>query len=166
MFERFISEYTIQGILRSLIIFGIVMLPNIIFFSLSETNSVGIQPKAGTIFNVLESAMRFAFFACLFLETARKKEHNPKVLFYIAIVAMILYYTCWIIFFYHKMEAYYMYCPFFGVPVPLAVFPVTFFIMMALYTKSYAMGACSFLFGIGHIVNSLSIYAQILENQK
>ncbi len=71
------------------------------------------------------------------------------------IITLILYYFGWIRYFKGGREYELMFSPMAGIPVPLAVTPVLFFLCATLVLHSPYMLAATVVFGIGHIANSM-----------
>ncbi|MEA5003231.1 MAG: hypothetical protein VB081_06995 [Christensenella sp.] len=69
----------------------------------------------------------------------------------VAFVLMGLYEFCWFRYFKGKQNARYMYRSFFGIPIPLAVFPVAAFLLLGIYGQVLWMILFAVILGIGHI---------------
>ncbi|KPU45278.1 hypothetical protein OXPF_11710 [Oxobacter pfennigii] len=69
----------------------------------------------------------------------------------IAFVLMALYLICWGRYFIGKHVSIDFYRPFFGIPLPLAVLPVTAVFLLSVYGKVIWLGIAAVILGIGHI---------------
>lgn len=163
MLERLFGGYSLSGFVRAVLIFAVLMLPNILYFVLPKMNETQWQPHTATVFTFFETYLRIAYFAVLFVVTPTHEVRKSPVTLIVAIVGIVLYYVCWAIYFSHQMDAVYLLKPFLGIPVPLAIFPVIFLVFIALWMNSYLLAGCGLLFGIGHIVNSYSVYLQVCK---
>jgi hypothetical protein len=68
-----------------------------------------------------------------------------------ASLLMILYLICWGRYFMGGHTSRDFYRPFLGVPLPLAVLPVTAIFLLSVYGKVIALSIAAVLLGIGHI---------------
>ena len=69
----------------------------------------------------------------------------------IVAVLMILYLICWGRYFLGKHVSKDFFRPFLGIPLPLAVLPVTAVFILAVYGKVLSLGIAAIILGIGHI---------------
>lgn len=69
----------------------------------------------------------------------------------VAFILMGLYELCWFKYFKGRKRAKDMYRSFFGIPVPLAVFPVSAFLLLGIYGKVIWMILFAVILGVGHI---------------
>lgn len=153
MLERLMNSYSIEGLLRTVAIFLGIMLPNLLYFAFPRQEEQ-TKVSAGKIFDFLENWARILYFIVLFLDAPIHEGRKGSVTLVIALVSIVLYYICWGIYFVHQRETSYMFRSFLGVPVPLAVFPVFFLVMIAIWMECWLLVACGILFGIGHITNT------------
>lgn len=137
------------------------MLPNIIWFAMKKDTEQNVEAASSVIFTWLENYLRPAYFALLFIVAPTKKVKSGKILLLIGIAAILMYYFCWILYFTHHCRNEYMFRPLAFLPVPMVVFPVIFLVAMALWMNCYSLAAAGTMFGVGHIVNSLSIWNQM-----
>ena len=68
-----------------------------------------------------------------------------------AFALMALYEICWLRYFKSRRRARNMYSSFYGIPVPLATFPVAAFLLLGIYGKVVWMILFSLILGVGHI---------------
>ena len=66
-------------------------------------------------------------------------------------LALAVYYACWIRYFAGGRVAALLGAPFLGIPLPMAVAPITFFILSSYLMGSWWMLGASLLFGVAHI---------------
>lgn len=74
-----------------------------------------------------------------------------SVWLFAAVLCMIEYLLCWGRYFLGSHTSADFYRPFLGVPLPLAVLPVTAFLLLAVYGKVLWLFIAAVILGVGHI---------------
>ena len=84
-----------------------------------------------------------------FLISEQKINFKSPWLF-VAIVFLVLYYIVWIRYFIGGRDAALLVKSFLGIPQPLAVFPVLYFIFAAIWLHNYIAVIFMIIFGAAH----------------
>lgn len=144
-----------------LIVFIIPMLINILYFMLPPANIDNNEEKNNKFLELIEQGSRvlFAIAICFFISNT---ELNYKSsLLYVSIIFLILYYIVWIRYFMNGRDIKILGEKFMFVPMPLAVFPVLYFLFAALWMKNYVAFAIMIIFGIAHnIISYQNLYVK------
>jgi hypothetical protein len=147
----------IEGIIFSLI----VLLPNFIFLFLAPRNVPKELSSPAIIFTVLERVGQVACFTLPILFGRRIAAQDINFLIPLMGVCLIIYYIGWIRFFIGGKEFSLLFEPLGFIPIPMAIFPLLYFILLGIWLKSYIFEVPAVLLSIGHLVNSWSVYKQI-----
>ena len=74
------------------------------------------------------------------------------------ILALLVYYACWVRYFTRGRQPELLKAPFLGIPLPMALAPILFLFLSAYLLASWWMLAAALLFGIAHIwVSAISL---------
>lgn len=149
--------FHIKGILASLI----VLLPSILFMLLPPRGVPGKQRAAPIILTVLERLGQVGCFAAPLLFGRKIAEQRPDFITFLMGVCLIFYYICWIRYFTRGREFPLLFRPLGFIPIPMAVFPVIYFILLGIWLKSYIFIIPAVFLAVGHLANSWSIYKQL-----
>ncbi|MDT3429147.1 hypothetical protein J2Z22_004747 [Paenibacillus forsythiae] len=142
----------------SLVIPFLILLPNLMFIGLQPRNKPNEEDKGNPIFSVAEAVGRVGVFL-IPLFSSIHIDHFYEVISLIGmIVSLSLYYLGWIRYVRGDREYSLLFAPMFGIPVPLAISPVLYFLFAAVVLHSPYLFACGVIFAIGHILSSLSAY--------
>ncbi|MNN03061.1 hypothetical protein D3C81_1157370 [compost metagenome] len=142
--------------MSSLLIPAAVLLPNLLFVVWPPKPIPGLkETKQSHIYQIAEGIGRVGG-VVLPLFSAIRLEGSLE---WIALVMMLLslgfYASGWIRYLRNEREYRYLYTSMLGIPVPMAVMPVLYFMSASLLLHSYPLMACSLIFGIGHIPASI-----------
>ncbi len=132
------------------IIFLLPMLINIVYFMFPPANEPAESGKVNKFVEMVEQATRALYFVAIVIIVSQKKiEFNSPFLF-LAAFFLILYYIVWIRYFAGGRDVALMRKSFLFVPIPLAVFPVLYFLFAALWIHNYFAAFFMIIFGIAH----------------
>lgn len=140
---------------RALIIIVLAMIPNIIYFRMPPKDipeSLGSRIKL--IENIENISRIISFILLLFLS----KNLNPNLKnFWVVgmIIFLSLYYFLWGRYFYYGGSYWLLGKSFLGVPMPMAIFPVCYFICGAIWLHSFPAVIALVIFGVFHIISLL-----------
>ena len=140
-----------------LIVFLLPMIINIfyvIFPPQINGMDIGTQNKKFPILEMIENVTRIAYAALLCVLVSRRSLEYTSPLLYISIVFLILYYIVWIRYFMSGRNSRILGTKFLFIPMPLAVFPVLYFIFAALWMNNYIATGVMIVFGIVHNIIS------------
>lgn len=128
----------------------LVMLPNMMWMALPKADA-GKQVSEPLFLTIVENTGRFA---TLILPFFFSLDLNKKLSMPVMIgmgLALVVYYGCWIRYFAGGRSLALLGAPFLGLPLPMAVAPITFFVLSSYLMNSWWMFGASVLFGVAHI---------------
>lgn len=133
-----------------LVIFLLPMLINIVYFLLPPKNIEEQDSAQNKILESIEqiSKIAFAVVICTLVSTRELDFKSPFL--YLGLAFLVLYYIVWIRYFINGRDVSLLGENFLFVPIPLAVFPVMYFIFAAIWMHNYIALAIMILFGIVH----------------
>ena len=146
-------------ILSGWIIPSLVALPNVAWAVLPS--SPGSSPRSGSreseprILAFLEGAGRIGVFGLPFFLNLHVSTATERFCLGVAVLALGIYYLGWARYFLRGRLPELLYRPFAGIPVPLAISPITYFLACSGLTRSIALALVTLVFGAAHI--SLSV---------
>jgi hypothetical protein len=135
----------------------LVMLPNIAWMLLPK--STVDQPKpVPLILTIVENVGRFAVLILPFFYSLELNRDYSIPVIIAAGLALALYYAAWMRYFTHGRTPELFRAPLLGIPLPLALAPVTFLLFSSYLLNSWPMLIAALIFGFGHIwVSALSL---------
>lgn len=147
----------------SLIIPIAILLPNLFFLGRPSRNMpVNIENKEITILKIVEGIGRLGV-CVLPIFSSIHHDKQVEVLSLIGmLIFLLLYYVGWVRYFKGDREYRLLFSPMIGIPVPLAISPILYFLCSSIVLHSYLMFISSLILAIGHIPNSLILS----KNQK
>ena len=84
--------------------------------------------------------------------------HYLNVWLVLATIFLILYYMVWIRYFIGKRDVALLAKPFLFVPIPLAVFPVLYYLFAGIWVGNYPAAIVMIIFGAAHITVSVQSF--------
>ena len=132
------------------IIFILPMLINMVYFIIPAPAQSGPIAEVPKWIESIEQVTRILFAVVLCILVSNQKVNFKSPYLYIGLIFLILYYIVWIRYFLGGMERSLLAKSFFWVPMPLAIFPVLYFISEALWIKNYIAVFIMVIFGIAH----------------
>ena len=143
-----------------LIIFILPMLINIVFFMVHPAEEMQTNKQVNRMIEMVEQVTRmlYAIEICILVSTKKIEVKSPYL--YLGIVFLVLYYIVWIRDFAGGMKTELMCKSFMFVPIPLAVFPVLYFIFAALWLHNGLAVITMCIFGIAHYIVSVQSFAK------
>ena len=136
------------------IIFMLPMLINFVYFALAKNVE---QPEQGIVsrgIELIEQGTRILYAILICLLVSQQKVDWRSPLLYAAIAFLVLYYIVWMRYFMGGMDASLMTKSFLFIPIPLAVFPVLYYIFSALWLHNYGAAIVMVIFGVAHNIVS------------
>lgn len=146
-----------QGFIISLL----VLLPNLIFIFFQPRGVPGSLDSVPLVFTLLERAGQIT---CLMMPIlfgrllAAQSFGLPAALM---ALCMLVYYGCWVRYYRSGRAFAMLFKPWLGIPVPMAVFPALYFLLLGVWLQSWLFVVPACLFAAGHLVNSWSVYGQV-----
>ncbi|MBN2238476.1 MAG: hypothetical protein JW712_01775 [Dehalococcoidales bacterium] len=142
----------------SLIITTLVLLPNAVFAVKKPAEDNIPAPKEPLPLVVLERIGQPACFLIpLFFPVSLAGPIRIAALAGM-VLALCVYYYCWVRYFRGKRKAYLLFTPLCSIPVPMAIFPVLYFLLSAVILGSIPMLISGLVLAAGHIPVSLIQY--------
>jgi hypothetical protein len=128
----------------------LLMIPNVVWMVLSRSDASKQVPTSLAL-TIVENAGRAAVLILPFFYSLDfGKVHSTLVMIGMGL-ALTVYYICWIRYFAGGRSAELLSSPLLGIPLPMALAPVTFIILSSYLTGSWWLLGASILFGIAHI---------------
>ena len=107
---------------------------------------------------VVEQISRIAYLLTITLLLSRKPFHFRSVWLCLAAFFLLLYYIVWIRYFAGGRDIALLNRPFLFVPMPLAVFPVLYFLCAAVWLNNIPAVILMMIFGAAHLTVSVQSF--------
>jgi hypothetical protein len=147
--------------IRGLAIFILLMLPNLLFLLFPPKNvPEGFKPSSPVV-EVLEQAGRAACFLLPVLFGRMIAERSISFVPLLMAVCLIAYYACWILYFLNGRAYPDLFKPLGILPIPMAVFPALFLILLGVWVESALFLTPALVFSAAHLWVSWNTYVQI-----
>ena len=141
-----------------LVIFALPMLINIVYDMFPPAGKAE-QPAAVTHWvEIVEQISRIAYLFAVTLLVSRETLSFRSVWFSLAAFFLILYYAVWLRYFMGGREIALLSRSFLFVPMPLAVFPVLYFLCAAIWLHNLPAAIIMVIFGAAHLAVSLQSF--------
>lgn len=140
-----------------LAVFALPMLINIAYALLPPAGKV-TSGKADRRLEAVESVSRIAYFLAVTFLVSREEYAVTSVWLYFAAAFLVLYYIVWIRYFAGGRDVSLLGKPFLRIPMPLAVFPVMYYILAAVWLHNIPAAVIMVIFGAAHILVSVQSF--------
>lgn len=148
-----------------LVIFALPMLINI-FYALFPPVQAPASPAHITRgVEITEQVSRIAYLLAVVLLVSREPLHFPDIWLYLAAGFLLLYYAVWIRYFAGGRKTALLRRAFLLIPLPLAVFPVLYFLCAALWLRNLPAAVIMVIFGAAHITVSIQSFSAESEKE-
>ncbi len=137
-----------------LVIFALPMVPNLLFFLLPPKGEQEQAKEGGKLIGMLENVGRIAYLLLIIFVLSGKEITLLSPVTIAMLIFLFLYYMLWLRYFLANRETSLLGKSFLKIPVPMAVFPVSYFVLAAFWLGNLPALAAALLFGIAHLVNS------------
>ena len=141
-----------------LVVFALPMLINVAYAIFPPTGDVGQVKNVTKWVEVIENISRIAYLVLMTFWVNKDEPHYLNVWLVLAAIFLILYYVVWIRYFIGKRDVALLAKPFLFVPIPLAVFPVLYYLFAAIWVGNYPAAIVMLIFGAAHITVSLQSF--------
>lgn len=142
-----------------IIIFMLPMLINIIYCIYPPANEMQKTTVIPKKLELVEQGTRILYAIAIVFWVSNQKIDRNSFWLYMGILFLILYYIVWIRYFAHGRDIVYLGKNFLFIPMPLAVFPVLYYLCATLWVHNYFALIFMAIFGIAHnIISYLSLY--------
>jgi hypothetical protein len=151
----------------SLLIPFMVLIPNLMFISLQPRN----MPKAAEDKEnwMLTAAERMGQIG-VFIIPVLSPIHTERVYEVMSLMGMLIfiliYYFGWLRYIRGGREYSLLFAPMMGIPVPLAISPVVYFLLASVVLHSSLLLICTIIFAVGHIAISIDTYKRIGDDTR
>lgn len=132
------------------VIFMLPMLINIVYAVLPPKTGTPAANGKYPFIEGVEQVTRILYLIVLCLLISNRGASLASPYLYIAAAFLILYYICWMRYFFTGRDLAVLGKPLLCIPQPLAVFPVLYFLFAALWLHNYPAVAVMLVFGIAH----------------
>jgi hypothetical protein len=134
----------------------LVLLPNIIFLMFLPAKSSPKpqrSPKSSVtkLMEYLERIGQVGVFAIPFIYQTSIQTLLQKISLLVMILFLLIYYTGWLRFFLKGRQYVLLYSPLRGLPLPLVVSPIAYFLAASVFLSSWFLGTFTVVLAIGHI---------------
>ncbi len=128
----------------------LIMLPNLVWM-LAPKVKADKQTAEPLLLTIVENVGRLATLILpFFFALDVHKKFSIPVLIAMGL-ALAVYYGCWLRYFAGGRTAALLGAPFLGIPLPMAVSPITFLVLSSYLMGSWWMFGAALLFGVAHI---------------
>lgn len=141
-----------------IIIFVLPMLINIIYAIIPPVNAPQEPARVNKIIEFVEQATRILYMLAICFLVSQKKIDYGSLWLYMGIVFLVLYYMVWMRYFLGGRDVVLLSKSFCLIPMPLAVFPVLYFLCAAIWLHNIPAAIIMILFGIAHNIVSYSSF--------
>ena len=138
-----------------LVIFALPMLINIAYVMFPPAGKAEQAAAVTHWVEIVEQISRIAYLFAVTLLVSRDKLDFRSVWLSLAAVFLVLYYAVWLRYFIGGREIVLLSRSFLFVPLPLAVFPVLYFLCAAIWLHNLPAAILMVIFGAAHLTVSL-----------
>lgn len=140
------------------------MLINIVYVVFPPMNAPEKPPKVNRIIELVEQVSRMLYMVVICFLVSSREISYLSIWFFAGIVFLILYYIVWLRYFAGGRDVELLGKKFGPVPMPLAVFPVLYFLCAAIWIHNIPAAIIMVIFGISHYVVSYDTFVKGRKN--
>ena len=141
-----------------LVVFALPMLINLAYAAFPPAGKAGPPTPVTRWVELVEQSSRIAYLLAVMLLVSREPVRPQGVWFWLAVCFLALYYAVWIRYFVFGRDVALLERVFLFVPMPLAVFPVLYFLCAALWLHNVPAAVLMVIFGATHLTVSLQSF--------
>ena len=141
-----------------LVIFALPMLINIVYVMFPPAGKAEQTSAVTHWVEIVEQISRIAYLFAVTLLVSRDKLGFRSGWLYLAAAFLVLYYAVWLRYFIGGREIVLLSRSFLFVPLPLAVFPVLYFLCAAIWLHNLPAAIIMVIFGAAHLAVSLQSF--------
>ena len=155
-------DFHIAGVIASVLI----LLPNLLYMAYPPEDMPLHNGKAPLWLTVVENIGRFTclIYPIIFGADTAIAIASGSIIVYLMAAFILAYYILWARYFAHGRTFKLLFRPLFFIPVPMAVFPAAYFLILSLLLQSPMMATAAVVFAAGHIPISLMTYRQLQKD--
>lgn len=141
-----------------LVVFALPMLINLVYAAFPPAGEP--QPPAPVTcwVEIVEQTSRIAYLLAVTFLVSRTPVSVRSTWFFLAVAFLLLYYAVWIRYFVFGRDVALLERMFLFVPMPLAVFPVLYFLCAALWLHNVPAAVLMVIFGATHLTVSFQSF--------
>ncbi len=141
-----------------LVIFALPMLINIAYAAFPPVGKAGQTAPVTRWVETVEKVSRIAYLLAITFLVSGKAAGARSIWLWLAVGFLVLYYAVWFRYFAGGRETALLARAFLFVPMPLAVFPVLYFLCAAIWLHNLAAAVIMMIFGAAHLTVSLQSF--------
>ena len=141
-----------------LAVFALPMLINIAYVMFPPVGKAEQTAAATHWIEIVEQISRIAYLFAITLLVSRDERSFQSAWLYLTAIFLILYYGVWLRYFMGGREIALLNRPFLFVPMPLAVFPVLYFLCAAIWLHNLPAAIIMLIFGAAHLTVSIQSF--------
>ena len=141
-----------------LVIFALPMLINIAYVMFPPAGKAEQAAAVTHWIEIVEQISRIAYLFAVTLLVSRETLSFRSAWFSLAAVFLVLYYAVWLRYFMGGREIALLSRSFLFIPMPLAVFPVLYYLCAAIWLKNLPAAIIMVIFGAAHLAVSLQSF--------
>jgi len=132
----------------------LIMFPNIFYFVFSPTRVSQDAKREGIVLSIIEHGSQMVMiFMFVFLVRDNKLVIN-FIYIILILLCLLMYYYLWARYFMTERDYILLSKSFFGIPLPMAVFPIIYFVLAALWMGNWPAFGVALVFGVAHLAIS------------
>ena len=141
-----------------LIVFVLPMLINIAYVALPPTEKIEKTVTVTHWVEIVEKISRAGYLFAITFLVSRESIQFISVWLFLAVIFLMLYYASWIRYFVSGRKIALLNRTFFFVPMPLAVFPVFYFLCATVWLHNLPAAIIMTAFGAAHLTVSIQSF--------
>ena len=141
-----------------LVVFALPMLINIAYVVFPPAGKVEQGAAVTRWIEIVEQISRISYLAAVTLLVGREPARFRSAWLWLAALFLILYYAAWIRYFVGGREIGLLNRAFLFVPMPLAVFPVLYYLCAAVWLHNLPAVVLMIIFGAAHLTVSIQSF--------
>lgn len=142
--------------LQGIVIFILPMIINIIYAIFPPVNALKETVQVNKIVELVEQATRILYMLAICFVISKKEIDYSSFWMFAGIAFLVLYYVVWIRYFMGGRDIALLSKSFCMIPMPLAVFPVLYFLCAAIWLHNIPAAVFMIIFGVAHNIVSYS----------
>lgn len=141
-----------------LVVFALPMVINVVYAAFPPSENA--QPSASVTrwVELVEQVSRIAYLLTVTLLVSREPANLRSVWLWLAVCFLVLYYGVWFRYFAGGRKIALLSRAFLFVPMPLAVFPVLYFLCAAIWLHNLPAAVSMVIFGAAHLTVSVQSF--------
>lgn len=141
-----------------IVVFALPMLINIAYVIFPPVGAAKQSKGVMRWLDIVENISRIAYLVSISVLVSEKPVNPKSAWLMLSALFLILYYIVWIRYFKGGRDIALLGKPFLFVPMPLAVFPVLYFMFAAIWLGNIPAAVIMAIFGVAHITVSVQSF--------